>query len=64
MRLVLRRAFAVPPTPAEERTYAGSEPVALVYERQVRSADELADRRTAELERVQEAERLGRFLRN
>lgn len=62
MRLVLHRAYGQAPGVAEERAYAGDEPVALVYERQVRSADELADRRTAELERVQEAERLGREL--
>ena len=62
MRLVLRRAFAAPPSPTEEGGYAGDEPVGLVYERQVRAADELADRRAAELERVQEAERLGRLL--
>lgn len=62
MRLVLRRAFAMHPTAAEENAYAGDEPVALVYERQVRQADELADRRTAELERVQEAERLTRLI--
>lgn len=62
MRLVLRHAFAVPPSSAEDGAYADGEPVALVYERHVRSADELADHRTAELERVQEAERLGRLL--
>ncbi len=58
MRLVLRHAFAVPPTATEDGAYAGGEPVALVYERHVRTADDLADRTTAELERVQEAERL------
>ena len=62
MRLVLRRAFAEPPSLTEEAGYGGGEPVGLVYERQVRSADELADRREAELERVQEAERVGRLL--
>jgi hypothetical protein len=62
MRLVLRHAFGVPPTAVEDGAYANGEPVALVYERYVRSADDLADRRTAELERVQEAERLSRLL--
>jgi uncharacterized protein YhaN len=62
MRLVLRRAFGTPPAIEEESAYAGMEPVALVYERQVRSADELADQRAAELGRVQEAERLARLL--
>jgi len=58
MRLIMRYAFADAPSAAEGSAYAGAEPVALVYERQVRSADDLADRRTAELQRIQDAERL------
>ena len=59
MRLVLARAFGVVPSPAEEAVFAGDEPMPLAYERRVRQADGLADRRATELERVQEAERLG-----
>ena len=58
MRLVLQRAFASADA-AAERDYAGAEPVALVYQRQVLEADALSDRRMAELDRVQQAERLG-----
>lgn len=61
MRLVLRRAFGDgPPGLAAEQAYAGAEPLALAYERQVRAADDLADRRCAELDRVNEADRLTR----
>ena len=60
MALILARAFGVPPAPASEADFAGAEPMPVAYERRVRTADALADRRAEELERVQEAERLGR----
>ena len=62
MRLVLARAFGVAPAAAAETSYAGDEPMPLAYERRVLEADSLADRRAAELERVQEAERLSRVI--
>ena len=62
MELVLARAFGVPPLPAAEVAFAGAEPMPVAYERRVRNADALADRRAEELERVQEAERLGRAI--
>ena len=62
MRLVLARAFGVPRSATEEASFAGDEPMPLAYERRVREADGLADRRTAALERVQEAERLGHVI--
>lgn len=62
MELVLARAFGVPPSPAEEVAFAGAESMSVAYERRVRNADALADRRAEELERVQEAERLGRAI--
>ena len=58
MSLVVRRAFGEAPSPAEERAYGGAEPVAVVYERQVRAADAIADRRVEVLAQAQEAERL------
>jgi len=62
MRLVLARAYGVPPSATEEAVFAKDEPMPLAYERHVREADKLADRRTAELERVQESERLSRAI--
>ena len=62
LRLVLRHAFALPPDPVEDRAYAAGEPLALVFERHIRLADDLADRRMAELERVETAERLAQTL--
>ncbi len=62
MRLVLARAYGVPPGAAEEAAFAGAEPMPQAYERRVREADTLADRRTDELKRVQEAERLARAI--
>lgn len=61
-RLVQQRAF-LPGQPdiEAERAYAGSEPLALAFERHIRVADDLADRRIAELDRVNEAERLARL---
>ena len=59
MRLVISRAFGQPPTAGEESAYSGGEPVPVVYERHVRAADSIADRRADELKQVQEAERLG-----
>jgi uncharacterized protein YhaN len=62
-RLILQRAFSPgPPDAAGEQAYAGAEPLPLAFERQVRMADELADRRIAELDRVTEADRLTRQL--
>lgn len=60
MRLVLARAYGVAPAAAEEEGFARGEPMPLAYERRVREADGLADRRASELDRVQEAERLRR----
>ncbi len=60
MRLILRRAFGAAPSEAEEAAYTRGEPVPLAYERQVRDADALADRRADQLKQVQEAERLER----
>ena len=60
-RLVLRRALSSDPADgAAERACAGDEPLPLVFERQVRAADDLADQRIAELDRVMEADRLTR----
>lgn len=60
-RLIQRRVFPLgQPDMEAERAYAGDEPLPLVFERQVRAADDLADRRIAELDRVTEAERLAR----
>ncbi len=60
-RLILRRAFSPgPPDVAGEHAYAGAEPLPLAFERQVRAADDLADRRIAELDRVTAADRLSR----
>ena len=58
MRLVLARAYGAAPSAEEEEAFTGGEPVSFVYERRVREADDLADRRASELDRVQEAERL------
>jgi len=62
MRLVLRQAFGPAPSAAETAAYAGQELLAVVYEREVRRADGLADQREAELARVQEAARLQQSL--
>ncbi len=60
-RLVLRRAFSPgPPDVGAEQEYAGDEPLPLAFERRLRAADDLADRRIAELDRVTEADRLTR----
>jgi len=60
MELVLARAFGEAPSAAAEEAFAGGDPMPLAYKRRVEDADALADRRAAELERVQEAERLSR----
>ena len=60
MGLVLARAYGVAPSAATEAAFAGDESMPVAYERRVRAADTLADRRAVELERVQEAERLSR----
>ena len=62
-RLILRRAFSPDGAdPAGEQAYAGVEPLPLAFERHLRAADELADRRMAELDRVNEADRLTRLV--
>ncbi len=61
-RLIQRRAFPPGQPDAEgERAYAGGEPLPLAFERHIRMADDLADRRIAELDRVNDAERLARL---
>ena len=60
-RLIRRRVFTPgPPDLEAEHAYAGDELLPLAFERHVRAADGLADRRIAELDRVTEAERLAR----
>ncbi len=60
-RLILRHAFSSDGADREgEQAYAGGEPLPLAFERRLRAADELADRRMAELDRVTEADRLTR----
>ncbi len=60
-RLILQRAFSPGgPDAAGEHAYAGAEPLPLAFERHVRAADDLADRRMAELDRINEADRLTR----
>ena len=60
-RLIQQRVFPPGQPDADaERAYAGDEAVPLVFERHIRTADGLADRRIAELDRVTEAERLTR----
>jgi len=60
-RLIMRRAFSPgPPDVGAEQAYAGDEPLPLAFERRLRAADDLADRRIAELDRVTEADRLAR----
>lgn len=62
-RLIHHRAFpAGAPDPAAEVAYAGDEPLPLVFERDLRAADGVADRLIAELGRVKEASRLSRQL--
>jgi uncharacterized protein YhaN len=62
-RLIQRRVFPPgQPDVGAERAYSGDEQLPLVFERHVRAADDLADRRIAELDRVTEAERLARHV--
>jgi uncharacterized protein YhaN len=52
-QLIHRRAFtATPPTAAEEAAWAGTESLALAYERAVNAADMLADQRISETDRL------------
>jgi uncharacterized protein YhaN len=58
-QLIHRRAFSAEgPDAAEEAAFCGEEPLPLAFDRSLREADDLADRRIAELDRVSEAERL------
>ncbi len=60
-RLIYRRAFtADPPDTAQESSWANAQPLPLAYERAVAAADELADRRNREGERLVQAAELGR----
>ena len=62
-RLIYRRAFTTePPDRAAEAAYAEGEALPLRFERHLREADALADRRLVELPRLNEAERLAREL--
>ncbi len=62
-RLIYRRAFtAQPPDVAAEAAYAEGEALPLRFQRHLREADALADRRLLELPRVNEAGRLAREL--
>ncbi len=51
--LICRRLFEGTPDPAAERAWAGDLPLPLAYERAVTAADDLADRRGSEAERVE-----------
>lgn len=54
--LVYRLAFtANPPAAAEQRGFAGEQPLPLAYERAVRTADELADRRAEDSDLLAQA---------
>jgi uncharacterized protein YhaN len=60
-RLIYRRAFtADPPDAALESDWMGTHPLPLAYERAVAAADELADRRNREGERLAQAAELAR----
>ncbi len=59
--LIARRLEGHPDAEAE-RDYAGADPLALVFDRHLRHADSLADRRLEELARVTKAERLTKDL--
>ncbi len=63
-RLVERRVFAGAPDVAGEAAYAGGLPLAIAFERDLRAADDIADLRVRELERVDQAERLVRESRD
>ncbi len=57
-RLVAKRAFDGTQDLPGEEAYAGAVPLAIAYERDVGAADDMADLRVRELERVDQAERL------
>ncbi|HEY3849005.1 MAG TPA: AAA family ATPase [Acetobacteraceae bacterium] len=60
-RLIYRRAFSTdPPDAAQENLWAGAQTLPLAYEHAVTAADELADRRNREGERVAQAAELTR----
>ena len=61
-QLIYQRAFTSAPDGAGEAAYAAGEPLPLRFERHLREADSLADRRLLELTQVTEAERLTRRL--
>ena len=58
--LIARRLFEGVPDQAAEQAYAGALPLPLAFARDLHAADDLADRRIAELDRVNAAERLTR----
>ncbi|HEX5328314.1 MAG TPA: AAA family ATPase, partial [Acetobacteraceae bacterium] len=58
-RLIFRRAFTPePPTLAQEQAWAGEVPVPLAYERSVTAADDVADRRNQDAERLAQVAQL------
>lgn len=60
-RLIYRRAFTTDPSDATEETrWAGVRPLPLAYEHAVAAADDLADRRNREGERLAQAAELAR----
>jgi uncharacterized protein YhaN len=58
--LICRRLFGDGPDVPAERAWAGDLPLALAYERALAAADDLADRRGGEAERVERAAELRR----
>lgn len=60
--LICRRLFGDAPDVAAERAWAGDLPLALAYERALTAADDLADRRGGEAERIERAAELRRQL--
>lgn len=62
-RLIYRRAFtADPPDAAAERDWSGALPLPLAFERAMAAADDLADRRNREGERLAQAAEVARGL--
>jgi uncharacterized protein YhaN len=60
-RLIYRRAFTSdPPDAAQESGWAGAQPLPLAYEHAVVAADDIADRRNREGERLAQAAELAR----
>lgn len=62
-RLIFRRAFSgLPPDQPAERDYAAGDSLPAAFEQAMRTADDLADQRITELDRVSAADRLARDL--